>query len=70
NLVLLWDDNHISIEGDTETAVSEDTAKRYEAYGWHVQRVEPKANGDLDPAALFEAVEAAKLVTDRPSFIA
>ncbi|MFM9458618.1 transketolase, partial [Streptomyces europaeiscabiei] len=42
NLVLLWDDNHISIEGDTETAVSEDTAKRYEAYGWHVQRVEPK----------------------------
>ncbi|NEE48736.1 transketolase, partial [Streptomyces sp. SID8455] len=36
NLVLLWDDNHISIEGDTETAVSEDTLKRYEAYGWHV----------------------------------
>ncbi|WP_119582202.1 transketolase [Streptomyces europaeiscabiei] len=70
NLVLLWDDNHISIEGDTETAVSEDTAKRYEAYGWHVQRVEPKPDGDLDPAALVEAVEAAKLVTDRPSFIA
>ncbi|GGX74662.1 transketolase [Streptomyces fructofermentans] len=70
NLILLWDDNHISIEGDTETAVSEDTAKRYEAYGWHVQRVEPKPNGDLDPAALYAAIEAAKAVTDRPSFIA
>ncbi|MFE3685117.1 transketolase [Streptomyces sp. NPDC059095] len=70
NLVLLWDDNHISIEGDTETAVSEDTLKRYEAYGWHVQRVAPKADGDLDPAGLYRAVEAAKAVTDRPSFIA
>ncbi|WP_371529839.1 transketolase [Streptomyces sp. NBC_01283] len=70
NLVLLWDDNHISIEGDTETAVSEDTMKRYEAYGWHVQRVEPKEDGDLDPAALYEAILAAKAVTDKPSFIA
>ncbi|MEE6265844.1 MULTISPECIES: transketolase [Streptomyces] len=70
NLVLLWDDNHISIEGDTETAVSEDTCKRYEAYGWHVQRVEQAPNGDLDPAGLARALEAAKAVTDRPSFIA
>ncbi|WP_217170366.1 transketolase [Streptomyces sp. AC512_CC834] len=70
NLVLLWDDNHISIEGDTETAVSEDTCKRYEAYGWHVQRVAPKPDGDLDPNALYDAIEAAKQVTDRPSFIA
>ncbi|MEU7067324.1 transketolase [Streptomyces sp. NPDC046161] len=70
NLVLLWDDNHISIEGDTETAVSEDTLKRYEAYGWHVQRVAPKENGDLDPKALFEALKAAKAETVRPSFIA
>ncbi|MGO4461246.1 transketolase [Streptomyces sp. M-16] len=70
NLVLLWDDNHISIEGDTETAVSEDTLKRYEAYGWHVQRVAPQANGDLDPKALFEAFQAAKAETERPSFIA
>ncbi|MFJ6729050.1 transketolase [Streptomyces sp. NPDC091281] len=70
NLALLWDDNHISIEGDTETAVSEDTVKRYEAYGWHVQRVAPKPDGDLDPHALYDAIEAAKLVTDRPSFIA
>lgn len=70
NLVLLWDDNHISIEGDTETAVSEDTLKRYEAYGWHVQRVAQQANGDLDPKALFEALQAAKAETGRPSFIA
>ncbi|WP_320779794.1 transketolase [Streptomyces sp. CRN 30] len=70
NLILLWDDNHISIEGDTETAVSEDTVKRYEAYGWHVQRVAPKPDGDLDPNAIYDAIEAAKKVTDRPSFIA
>ncbi|MEU1502174.1 transketolase [Streptomyces sp. NPDC005732] len=70
NLILLWDDNHISIEGDTETAVSEDTVKRYEAYGWHVQRVAPKPDGDLDPHAIYNAIQAAKLVTDKPSFIA
>ncbi|MEV7403780.1 transketolase [Streptomyces sp. NPDC091267] len=70
NLVLLWDDNHISIEGDTETAVSEDTLKRYEAYGWHVQRVEQLPSGDLDPAALYKALQAAKAETGRPSFIA
>ncbi|KOV83807.1 transketolase [Streptomyces sp. NRRL WC-3618] len=70
NLVLLWDDNHISIEGDTETAVSEDVAKRYEAYGWHVQRIAPKPDGDLDPHAIYNAVQAAKAVTDKPSFIA
>ncbi|MFJ8676608.1 transketolase [Streptomyces sp. NPDC093589] len=70
NLVLLWDDNHISIEGDTETAVSEDTLKRYEAYGWHVQRVEQLPNGDLDPAGLAKALQAAKDETERPSFIA
>ncbi|MCY0925331.1 transketolase [Streptomyces sp. H27-H1] len=69
NLILLWDDNHISIEGDTETAVSEDTCMRYEAYNWHVQRVEPKADGDLDPAALYAAVKAAE-ADPRPSFIA
>ncbi|MGW7820734.1 transketolase [Streptomyces puniciscabiei] len=70
NLILLWDDNHISIEGDTETAVSEDTVKRYEAYGWHVQRVEAQDNGDLDPQAIYAAIQEAKAVTDRPSFIA
>ncbi|MFD3653811.1 transketolase [Streptomyces sp. NPDC058620] len=70
SLVMLWDDNHISIEGDTETAVSEDTLKRYEAYGWHVQRVEQLPSGDLDPAGLYKALQAAKAETERPSFIA
>jgi transketolase len=70
NLVLLWDDNHISIEGDTETAVSEDTVARYEAYGWHVQRVAPLPNGDLDPHALYAALKAAQAETSRPSFVA
>ncbi|MDJ1133133.1 transketolase [Streptomyces iconiensis] len=70
NLVMLWDDNHISIEGDTETAISEDTLKRYEAYGWHVQRVEQLENGDLDPKALYTALRAAQAETERPSFIA
>ncbi|PZT74465.1 MULTISPECIES: transketolase [unclassified Streptomyces] len=70
NLVLLWDDNHISIEGDTETAVSEDTVKRYESYGWHVQRVDQLPNGDLDPQGLYDALLAAKAETERPSFIA
>ncbi|MQS14445.1 transketolase [Streptomyces kaniharaensis] len=70
NLVALYDDNHISIEGDTETAFSEDVLKRYEAYGWHVQRVAPKANGDIDVAALADALAAAKAETSRPSMIA
>ncbi|WGP08683.1 transketolase [Streptomyces sp. SH5] len=70
NLVLLWDDNHISIEGDTQTAVSEDTVKRYEAYGWHVQRVDQLPSGDLDPAGLYAALQAARAETERPSFIA
>ncbi|MFD5064916.1 transketolase [Streptomyces sp. NPDC058394] len=70
NLILLWDDNHISIEGDTQTAFSEDPVKRYEAYGWHVQRVQPQENGDLSPRAIYEAIQEAQKVTDRPSFIA
>ncbi|MFF1873797.1 transketolase [Streptomyces sp. CB03911] len=70
NLVALYDDNHISIEGDTETAFSEDVLGRYEAYGWHVQRVTPKENGDVDVAALAAALDAAKAETSRPSMIA
>ncbi|MGV9879247.1 transketolase [Streptomyces sp. NPDC003006] len=69
NLVFLYDDNHISIEGDTDTAFSEDVAKRYEAYGWHVQRVAPQADGDIDVKALYEALAAAKAETQRPSLV-
>ncbi len=66
NLVLLWDDNHISIEGDTQTAFSEDVMARYAAYGWHVQRVE---DGN-DVKELHAAMIAARDTTDRPSFVA
>ncbi|WP_326633022.1 MULTISPECIES: transketolase [unclassified Streptomyces] len=70
NLVFVYDDNHISIEGDTATAFSEDVLKRYEAYGWHVQRIEPSADGDIDVRALYEALTAARAETGRPSIIA
>jgi transketolase len=65
NLVVFYDDNKISIEDDTNIALSEDTAKRYEAYGWHVQVVE----GGEDVVAIQNAVEAARAETTRPSFI-
>ena len=70
NLVFLYDDNHISIEGDTATAFSEDVLKRYEAYGWHVQRIEPALGGDIDVHALYAALKAAQAETERPSIIA
>ncbi|MFK0158555.1 transketolase [Streptomyces sp. NPDC090493] len=70
NLVFVYDDNHISIEGDTATAFSEDVLKRYEAYGWHTQRIEPTAEGDVDVHALHAALKAAQAETERPSIIA
>ncbi|WP_028048223.1 transketolase [Cellulomonas sp. URHD0024] len=72
NLIVLWDDNHISIEGDTEIAFTEDVVARYEAYGWHTQFVDWTAGPDgyvEDVDSLHAAIEAAKAVTDRPSFI-
>ncbi|MFD8522167.1 transketolase [Streptomyces capillispiralis] len=69
-LVLLYDDNHISIEGDTATAFSEDVLKRYEAYGWHVERVAPREDGDIDVHALYAALVSARAETGRPSIIA
>ncbi|WEV28437.1 transketolase [Streptomyces sp. 71268] len=70
NLVALYDDNHISIEGDTATALSEDVLARYEAYGWHVQRIEQAPSGDFDVKALYAALKAAQEETERPSIIA
>ncbi|SDD65946.1 transketolase [Glycomyces harbinensis] len=71
NLVLIYDDNEISIEDDTRIALGEDVAKRYEAYGWHVQDVDWRDGDEYreDPEALFEAIEKAKAVTDKPSLI-
>jgi len=65
NLIVFYDHNQISIEDDTNIALCEDTAARYEAYGWHVQRVE----GGENVVAIEEAIANAKAATDRPSFI-
>ncbi len=71
NLTVVFDANHISIEDDTQIALSEDVIKRYEAYGWHTQTVDWVRNGDYveDVEALDRALEAARAETDRPSFI-
>jgi transketolase len=65
NLTLVYDDNKISIEDDTTIALSEDTAKRYAAYGWHVQVVE----GGENVVGIENALKAAREETSRPSFI-
>jgi transketolase len=64
-LIVLWDDNRISIDGPTDLAVSDDQVKRFEAAGWHVQSVDGH-----DPVAVSAALSAAKAKTDRPSMIA
>lgn len=77
NLTVIYDSNRISIEGDTNIAFSEDVAKRYEAYGWHVQHVDWTKDGDHtdgagyheDVPALWDALDAAEQVSDKPSLI-
>ena len=71
NLVVIYDDNSISIEDDTNIAKSEDVAARYEAYGWHVQRVSWRQPGGYheDVQALYDALLAAKEQTAAPSLI-
>jgi transketolase len=64
NLVVLYDDNRITIEGETSLAFSEDVGARYAAYGWHVERVDGH-----DHEAVATAIEAALAEPDRPSFI-
>jgi transketolase len=66
NLIVFYDSNQISIEDDTNIALSEDTPARYRAYGWHVQEVE----GGENVVGIEEAIAEAKRVTDKPSFIA
>lgn len=72
NLVVIYDDNHISIEDDTDVSFSEDVLARYAAYGWHTQRVDWTNGGtgyveDVD--ALATALESARAETGRPSII-
>jgi len=65
-LIALYDDNHISIDGSTDVAFTEDVSKRFESYGWHVLHV---TNGNTDLAAIDAAIKEAKAVTDKPSMI-
>jgi len=72
NLTVIYDANRISIEGDTDVAFTEDVAKRYEAYGWHVQTVDWTHDATTyqeDVPALYAALKVADAVTDRPSMI-
>lgn len=71
NLVVIYDENHISIEDDTDVAFTEDVLARYKAYGWHTQRVDWTRTGEYkeDIAELHAALLAAKAETDKPSII-
>lgn len=69
NLNLIYDDNRISIEGDTHVSFTEDVAARYRAYGWHVQEVPALADGNVDLEALDKAMLAAKAELTKPSLI-
>ncbi|EJP67445.1 transaldolase-like protein [Beauveria bassiana ARSEF 2860] len=66
NLICVYDDNHISIDGDTNCAFTEDVAKRYESYGWHVVTV---GDGDNDLDSIEAAIKESQSVKDKPSLI-
>ncbi|KAJ5188267.1 Transketolase C-terminal/Pyruvate-ferredoxin oxidoreductase domain II [Penicillium cf. griseofulvum] len=66
NLIAIYDDNHISIDGDTKCAFTEDVMKRFEAYGWHTEWVK---DGDNDLAGIEAAIRKCQQVTDKPSVI-
>jgi transketolase len=69
NLNVIYDDNRISIEGDTHNAFTEDVSARYRAYGWHVIDVAAASDGSVDIAALDAAMVAAKMENSKPSLI-
>jgi transketolase len=69
NLNVIYDDNRISIEGDTHNAFTEDVSTRYRAYGWHVIDVAAAGDGSVDIAALDAAMVAAKNENSKPSLI-
>ena len=69
NLNVIYDDNRISIEGDTHVSFTEDVAARYRAYGWHVIEVPALADGNVDLESLDKAMIAAKAELTKPSLI-
>ena len=68
-LCVIWDDNHISIEGDTAVAFTEDVVARYKAYGWATHSIDRLPDGDIDREALYAALTAAITESNRPTFI-
>jgi transketolase len=69
NLVVLYDDNHISIEGDTAVSFSEDVLARYSSYGWNVSHVEMLPSGAIDVTSLDVAIAHAVAQSDKPTLI-
>ena len=69
NLKVIYDDNRISIEGDTHVAFTEDVSMRYKAYGWNVVEVAALSNGDVDQVSLEKAMLAVQLENRKPSLI-
>ena len=69
NLKVIYDDNRISIEGDTHVAFTEDVTARYRAYGWHVIDVAAQSNGDVDRVALEKAMEEAEKISEKPTLV-
>ncbi|MFZ9222208.1 MAG: transketolase [Candidatus Nanopelagicaceae bacterium] len=69
NLKVIYDDNRISIEGDTHLAFTEDVSARYRAYGWEVFDVDTLLSGDVDRAGLTTAIDKALAISDRPVLI-
>lgn len=69
NLKVIYDDNRISIEGDTHVTFTEDVCARYRAYGWHVIEVAAKADGDVDQMLMEKAMQAALLEKSKPTLI-
>jgi transketolase len=69
NLKVIYDDNRISIEGDTHVSFTEDVSARYRAYGWSVIEVAALANGNVDRDALESAMEKAEATTNLPTLI-
>ena len=69
NLNVIYDDNRISIEGDTHVSFTEDVSARYRAYGWHVIEVATLADGNVDLVALDAAMVAAKAETVKPTLV-
>ena len=69
NLKVIYDDNRISIEGDTHVSFTEDVSARYRAYGWDVIEVSTKSDGDVDRIALEEAMIKAQSQSKKPTLI-